>query len=44
MEEHGYDHIEEERLGSFMVFIKDGVRYQGFANGGLISYFREENT
>lgn len=42
MEEQGYVFVEEEQMGSMLVFVKDGVKYKGISNGGRISYFRCE--
>lgn len=44
MEEHDYDFLEEEQLGSMLVFEKDGVKYRGLQNGGWISFFRAEKA
>ena len=42
MEEHGYVFLEDEQMGSMLVFEKDGVKYRGIGNGGRISFFRSE--
>jgi len=42
MEEHGYVFLEDEQLGSMLVFEKDGIKYSGIGDGGRISFFRSE--
>lgn len=42
MEEHGYVFLEDEQMGSILVFEKDGIKYRGIGNGGRISFFRSE--
>ena len=39
MEEHGYIFIKEEQMGSMVVFEKDGIKYYGTMDGGLIAFF-----
>ena len=42
MEEHGYTFLEEEQMGSMLTFEKNGAKFRGIGNGGIISFFRAE--